>query len=97
MMDASDQQDGFVVAASFSLPHEAQFAKGLLESYGIEVFLADENTAGMGVHLSHIIGGAKLMVRRTDLPHVLEVLGSVEAGETQLPDEETGAQTASGA
>jgi hypothetical protein len=37
------------------------------------------------------------MVRRTDLPHVLEVLGSVEAGETQLPDEETDAQTASGA
>jgi hypothetical protein len=28
---------------------------------------------------------------------VLEVLGSVEAGETQLPDEETDAQTASGA
>ena len=66
MMDASDQQDAFVVAASFSLPHEAQFAKWLLESYGIEVLLADENTAGMGVHLSHIIGGAKVVVRRTD-------------------------------
>jgi hypothetical protein len=63
------------------LPHEAQFAKGLLESYGIEVFLADENTAGMGVHLSHIIGGAKLMVRRTDLPHALEVLESADAEE----------------
>lgn len=91
MMDASDQQDEFVVAASFRLPHEAQFAKGLLESYGIEVFLADENTAGMGVHLSHIIGGAKLMVRRTDLPHALELLEAADAEEAQTPDEDADA------
>ena len=91
MMDDSNEEDELVVAASFSSPHEAQFAKGLLESHGIEVFLGDENTARMGMHLSHIIGGAKLMVRRADLPQALEALGSVEAGETQLPDEETDA------
>ena len=91
MMDDSNEEDELVVAASFSSPHEVQFAKGLLESHGIEVFLGDENTARMGMHLSHIIGGAKLMVRRTDLPHALELLESADAGEIQAPDEDADA------
>ena len=41
----------------------------------------------MGVHLSHIIGGAKVMVRRTDLPHALESLESADARETQTDED----------
>jgi hypothetical protein len=93
MMDDANREDDLVVAASFRLPHEAQFAKGLLASYGIDAFLGDENTAALGMHLSHIIGGAKLMVRRTDLPQALELLGSVEEGGTHWPGEEMDAKT----
>ena len=90
MIDDSNPEDELVVAASFASPHEVQFAKGLLESHSIDVFLGDENTTRMGPYLT-FFSGIKLMVRRSDLPHALELLESADAGETQTPDEDVDA------
>ncbi len=45
---------------------EAQFAKGMLESAGIECFLMDENMVRLDWFLVNMLGGIKLMVAEHD-------------------------------
>lgn len=56
--------DELVTIATFSLVQEALFAKGLLESNDIEVFLADEVMTR--VYFPAVLGGVRLQVRRED-------------------------------
>jgi hypothetical protein len=67
---------------------DALLAKGLLESAGIECFLADENLVRLDWFWSNAIGGVKLWVREEDAPAAISILdqgpqegaGSTEAG-----------------
>lgn len=52
---------------SFTQPHDAHFAKGLLESEGIETIIRDELTAQVNNFYSNAIGGVKLDVKESDL------------------------------
>jgi hypothetical protein len=45
---------------------EAMIAKSMLDSAGIECFLADENLVRLDWFYSNLIGGIKLMVREED-------------------------------
>ncbi len=73
--------DKLITIISFTLPHEAHFAKGKLQSEGIEVFIKDELTAHVNHLYSGAIGGVKLQVRRSDLAAAYRIL--VESGYIQ--------------
>jgi Putative prokaryotic signal transducing protein len=53
---------------------EALFAKGLLDSVGIESFLADENIIRIDWFLSNALGGVKLQVRESDAENAMTIL-----------------------
>lgn len=59
---------------SFTLPHEAHFAKSLLESNEIDVILRDELTIQMDNFISNAIGGVKLQVRECDVESASTIL-----------------------
>jgi hypothetical protein len=69
---------------------EALLAKSVLDSEGIECFLADENTIRMDWLWSNLLGGVKLWVKREDAGRASELLDrkspegfDVEGDETQ--------------
>jgi hypothetical protein len=53
---------------------EAFVAKSILDSAGIDCFLADENIVRIDWLYSNLIGGAKLMVRPEDLEEAVRLL-----------------------
>lgn len=53
---------------------DALLAKGVLESAGIDCFLADENLVRLDWFWSNAIGGVKLWVREEDAPAALSIL-----------------------
>src|SRR5882672_7958262 len=53
---------------------EAFVAKSILDSAGIDCFLADENVVRIDWLYSNLIGGAKLMVRPEDLDEATQLL-----------------------
>jgi hypothetical protein len=53
---------------------EAVMAKSILDSAGIESFLADENVISMNCLWSNALGGVKLQVRKTDVAVASELL-----------------------
>jgi len=59
---------------TFTQPHEAHFAKGLLESEGIETIIRDELTAQVNNFYSNAIGGVKLDVKEFDLINATSIL-----------------------
>ena len=54
---------------------EAIFAKGSLESAGIECALVDDNMVRLDWFISNLLGGAKLQVRLEDAAAAEEILG----------------------
>jgi Putative prokaryotic signal transducing protein len=72
MTDLIDDPDEFVTVKDFIEQVDAQMAKGLLESAGIECFLLGENT-------NSLLGAAffaQLQVHQKDEAAALEILGS---------------------
>jgi len=59
--------DNWQTIITFTQPHDAHFAKGLLESEGIETIIRDELTAQVNNFYSNAIGGVKLDVKENDL------------------------------
>jgi Putative prokaryotic signal transducing protein len=58
----------------FLTVQEAVMAKSILDSAGIESFLADENVISMNWLWSNALGGVKLQVRKTDVAVASELL-----------------------
>jgi hypothetical protein len=58
---------------------EAQVAESILDSAGIDCFLADENTIRMDWLWSNLLGGFKLMVRPEDLDAAAQLLTAASA------------------
>jgi Putative prokaryotic signal transducing protein len=63
-----------VVLRAFRDVPEALLAKGRLQAYGIECFLADENMVRMDWFISNLLGGVKLMVQPGDFSKASEIL-----------------------
>jgi len=59
---------------TFTQPHDAHFAKGLLESEEIETILRDELTAQVNNFYSNAIGGVKLDIKECDLIKATSIL-----------------------
>jgi putative signal transducing protein len=68
-----DEHPALVTIRRFLNVRDAQFAKSLLESAGIECFLADENMVGLNFWPS-MIEGAKLWVRQEDVEEAEAIL-----------------------
>jgi hypothetical protein len=63
-----------VALRQFLTVQEAVMAKSILDSAGIESFLADENVISMNWLWSNALGGVKLQVRKTDVAAASELL-----------------------
>ena len=59
-------QDKIIVFKTFNNPINANIAKGLLESNGIETFLQDENTIYINPIYTTALGGIKLLIKESD-------------------------------
>lgn len=70
--------DNLTTVITFTLPHDAHFAKAKLQSEGVEVFMKDEMTAHVNHLYSGAIGGVKLQVRSADVDTAHRIL--VESG-----------------
>jgi len=57
--------------------HEANMVKGMLEGFGISVFIYDANIARMNPFISHAVGGIRVVVDEKDSALATELLKSI--------------------
>ena len=76
MSESEDTRGEWVVAATCTWLHEAQFLKSVLESVGIVATIPNEHTLGVQPLYSNLLGGARIMVQADDLSRAQEVLES---------------------
>ena len=65
--------------ASFTYLHEAELARALLESAGIEAHVADRHLVGLDWQMASALGGVKLLVASEDASAAREVLAAPPA------------------
>lgn len=81
--------DKIVVYQSYIDPLKANIVKGLLDSYGIECFLTDENMSTLYSQYSPAIGGVKLNVFEKDIDSINSLISAENINsETGFSDEE---------
>lgn len=68
--------DKIVVYETFTDPINAHIVKGLLDSYGIECFLSDENMVTLNAMYSSAVGGVKLNAFEKDIYRISAILES---------------------
>jgi formate dehydrogenase assembly factor FdhD len=95
----------FKTVRTFTTTHEAHFARGFLESEGIEAFVRDEFSVGIRPYMSQALGGVRLDVREEDYDRAQKLLDIPAAvpvprlcpkcGGAALPASDTGAKAAS--
>lgn len=68
--------DKIVVFQRFTDPIKANIVKGLLDSYGIECFLSDENIVTLNALFSNAVGGVKLNIFEKDTDRISAILQS---------------------
>ena len=68
------KNDRIVIYQSYMDPVNANIVKGLLNSYGIECFLSDENMATIYSQYNQAIGGVKLNVFEKDIDQINTLL-----------------------
>jgi hypothetical protein len=78
--------EGMVTVGRFESPVEAQMAKGLLESYGVECFLVGENANNLIQSAFRV----RLQVRSEDEGSARDLLAQPAGDETES---QTGGQT----
>ncbi len=79
-------KDKLITLMTFTYPSEAYPLMTKLESEEIECMLFDELTVLTDPFISNAIGGVKLKIRETDLPHATKILKSINfAGEKENP------------
>ncbi|MGA2004847.1 MAG: DUF2007 domain-containing protein [Terriglobales bacterium] len=79
MADADSERELVTIQSFRELP-EAMLAKGMLNSAGIECFLADDNTGRLLGFISNVIGGIRIKVNRADAEAAIALL------EQQIPE-----------
>ena len=82
------ETDKIVVYKTFTDPNNAHIVKGLLDSYGIECFLSDENIVTMNAMYSSAVGGVKLNVFEKDLNRISAILESENVTEEEITESE---------
>ena len=90
---AEAEHPNLVAVARFRDVDKAIVARGVLQSAGIESFLADENTVRMDWFWSNMIGNMRLLVKEEDADSASEILDqpipeNFELGEGEQPFEQ---------
>jgi hypothetical protein len=86
-LDAEEtEEDELIIIGQYRDLAEAQLARGLLESSGIECFLADDNLVGINWLLSNAVGNVKLQVREADAEAALEILNTPASDTSDTED-----------
>lgn len=80
-------EDKIVEIARFAYPADAQTLMALLRSEGIDCYLRNELTTQ--IYAGADLGGARVEILKSDLPHALEVM---KAGGYECPSAETEAK-----
>ncbi|MBV5316043.1 MAG: DUF2007 domain-containing protein [Prolixibacteraceae bacterium] len=80
--------DKIVVCKTFTDPNNAHIVKGLLDSYGIECFLSDENIVTLNAMYSSAVGGVKLNVFKKDLDRISAILESENVAADEIAESE---------
>ncbi|GAA4856430.1 putative signal transducing protein [Luteimonas vadosa] len=76
----------FTIVASYIDPIEAQFARGLLVSEGLDAHVSDEHIALANWEWRLAVGGTKLRVPDEQAARARAVLRAMDAGEYALVD-----------
>src|SRR5690606_30567645 len=79
----------FTTVASYLDPIEAQIARGLLLSEGIDAHLGDEHAAIANWEWRLAIGGTRLLVPDAQAGRARDVLRAMDAGDYAIDDDET--------
>ena len=82
-------ENPLVVVATYPDAIQANIAKGLLESEGIDVVLRDEHLVTANWMLSNALGGVRLMVPISSADDANRLLQQASRGELALDDEES--------
>jgi len=72
---ADERIPNLVTVRQFTNVSDALLAKGVLDSAGVEAFLADENIVRVDWFYSNLVGGVKVQVKEEDVDAANEVLG----------------------
>lgn len=75
-----------ITIARYTYPYEAQIARALLDSEGIDAFIADEQTINMQWLYSDALGGVRLQVAQEDVMRAQRILQ--DDRETPLVEQE---------
>ncbi|MFO7525298.1 MAG: DUF2007 domain-containing protein [Ignavibacteriaceae bacterium] len=71
-------QDRLIVFKTFNNPINANIAKGLLESNGIESIIMDENTIYANPIYTTALGGVKLLIKESDYQDAIKLFSDSE-------------------
>ena len=82
--------DRIVIYETFTDPIEANIVKGLLESFGIECFLTEENMVTLNAMYSTAVGGIKLNVFEKDTDRISAILQSENSTPEMTNESEKG-------
>ena len=83
---APERKDEWVVVRSCIWIHEAQLVKSLLDGSGVESIIPDEYFLSANPHYGLALGGARVMVRASDLEQASAILDAVEFSEAGSED-----------
>lgn len=72
--EEDDSRDRLVTIRQFRDLHAALLAQGMLQSAGIECFIADDNMVRLDWFISNLLGGVKVRVRPEDAEAALGIL-----------------------
>ncbi|PLX40935.1 MAG: phosphoenolpyruvate synthase [Deltaproteobacteria bacterium] len=76
---------GLIALRHYLNPWDAELARGMLDSAGIEAVVFDQNTVYMNWLYSNAIGGVRLMVHEEDLAEAAELLGEADFARPHCP------------
>lgn len=85
---APEERAQGVVATTLPSAHEAELVRLHLEVEGVEAWLVDEHTVSIAGHLTHAVGGVKVVVAKDDLERARELVRT--RPDRELPDEAWG-------
>lgn len=77
---SDDPRNEWIEVGNCAWLHEAEFIRSVLDSAGIESMIPDEQTHGV-LPLAPMLGGVRVLVRRSDLDRAKELLTTLPDGE----------------
>ncbi|MFZ4874232.1 putative signal transducing protein [Janthinobacterium sp. Mn2066] len=82
-----DSNNDYCLLARLMIPTDAHVIRGCLEAAGIPVILTDDQHMQANLLLAPAIGGARILVRESDVARANDILAAYERGDLALPED----------